>query len=84
MKPKPSKLQKWGASTGATSEEVLDRLQLAQHECLDLVASREKDILRCLGQGLAWSHPNVVTHRARYAAALAELDMLELLIGDES
>jgi hypothetical protein len=68
----------------ATDREVAERLQLEIHDCEERVTRSIADIKRCLKQGLAWRHASVVTHRARLAAALAELDMLELLIGGDS
>ncbi len=56
-----------------------ERLVMALDDSRDLVDLRTQDIRRCLEHGLAWEHPTVRTHRARLAAALADVQMLELL-----
>jgi hypothetical protein len=59
---------------------VRERLASALDDARELVRDREKDIRRCLGEGLAWNHPAVRTHRLRLAAALADVQMLELMV----
>ena len=70
-----------GASSGASASEVRERLQLAESDCRERIERSKADIARCLRQGLAWAHPNVITHRARLAAALAELELIQLVGG---
>lgn len=64
--------------------DIRSRLELHLDDAQNKVARAEADLLRCLDKNLAWTHPNVVTHRARLLAARAECDLIVRLLGDES
>lgn len=60
-----------------------ERLALALEDAREIVDVRTQDVRHCLERGLAWGHETVRTARSRLAAAVAEVQMLELLTRPE-
>ena len=56
-----------------------ERLAMTLDDSRALVAVRVLELRRCLDRGLSWGHETVRTARARLVAALADVQVLELL-----
>lgn len=67
--------------------DVKERLELALVDTRERVKQGQNDIVRGMaasstGAGMSWDSPIIRTHRARLAAARADLAILEALLGD--
>lgn len=60
-----------------------ERVAMAIADAQEVVAARTKEIRRHLERGLAWSHETVRRNRAILGAALADMQVLELITRDE-
>jgi hypothetical protein len=67
----------------AAAEVARERLAMALDDAREAVELRTKDIRRCLERGLAWSHETVRRNRAILGAALADMQVLELITRDK-
>lgn len=64
--------------------DVRERLALAREEALQRIDQYQRDIGRCLRQGLAWDSAIIRTHRSRLASVLTDLKIIDRLNGVSS